>query len=174
MRSAVRIMDQVLARVLAMLLAVMVLNVTWQVLGRLLLGVSTPWTEELSRFAMIWVALLGTAYGVGRGSHLALDLLPNSLHGVGRKILEQVIYQIVLVFSLVVFVGGGVRLVWVSLQLGQISAALHWKLGYVYLVVPVTGALIIFYCLAGLMEAQLQGGTLSTKSADSGARGGER
>lgn len=149
-RAAVRIVDRILGGALALLLGVMLINVVWQVFGRLVLGTPSSWTEELARFAMIWLALLGASYGVGRRTHLALDLLPMALDDSQQRVLQKIIALVVLLFALVVFVGGGGRLVWVSLQLGQVSAALHWKLGYVYLVLPVTGVLMVFYSIAGM------------------------
>jgi TRAP-type C4-dicarboxylate transport system permease small subunit len=40
---------------------------------------------------------------------------------------------------------GGVRLVYISFALEQMSAALRVSLGFVYLVVPISGLLIMFY-----------------------------
>jgi TRAP-type C4-dicarboxylate transport system permease large subunit len=59
----------------------------------------------------------------------------------------------VLVFALTVMVGGGGRLVWIQLSLGQQSAALQLKLGYVYLAVPLAGACIVFYSVHALADA---------------------
>jgi TRAP-type C4-dicarboxylate transport system permease small subunit len=49
-------------------------------------------------------------------------------------------------------VGGGIRLVWIQLSLGQQSAALQLKLGYVYLAVPLAGACIVFYSIHALRD----------------------
>ena len=56
-------------------------------------------------------------------------------------------------FTLGVMVGGGVRLVWIQLSLGQESAAMQLKTGYVYLAVPLAGVFIAFYSFVFLMEA---------------------
>jgi TRAP-type C4-dicarboxylate transport system permease small subunit len=60
---------------------------------------------------------------------------------------------VVLAFTLAVMVGGGIRLVWIQLSLGQQSAALQMKTGYVYLAVPLAGVFIVFYTLIFLGEA---------------------
>ena len=52
-------------------------------------------------------------------------------------------------------VGGG-RLVWVMRRLGQTSAALQIPVGYVYLSVPICGALIAFYSVYHLLHQQMQ------------------
>jgi TRAP-type C4-dicarboxylate transport system permease small subunit len=152
MNSLRAALDRVLRHTIAFLLAGMVLNVVWQVFTRFVLKTPSSYTEEVARYAMIWLGLLGAAYCTGRRSHLALDLLPGRLHGARRRALEVLIETIVLVFALAVLVGGGGRLVWISLQLGQTSAALALKLGYVYLALPISGAVIAFYALLALRD----------------------
>ena len=57
------------------------------------------------------------------------------------------IHVIVILFALFVLVIGGIRLVNITLTLNQISPALGIPMGYVYLVLPVTGFLMIYYSL---------------------------
>jgi len=96
---------------------------------------------------MIWVGLLGASYAAGKRMHLAVDLLPTKLTGRPKHYLGLVIEGFTLIFALLVLVVGGVRLVWVMLYLGQTSPALQIPMGYVYLVVPVSGLLIAFYAV---------------------------
>jgi len=145
-------LDRILRHAIAFLLAAMVLNVVWQVFTRFVTRTPSSFTEEAARYAMIWLGLLGAAYCTGRRSHLALDLLPGMLPGKARRILELVIEVIVLVFALAILIVGGGRLVWITLQLGQTSAALEIKLGYVYLAVPISGLIIAFYGLMALID----------------------
>lgn len=146
-------LDRGLRHTIALLLAGMVLNVVWQVFTRFVLQTPSSYTEELARYTMIWLGLLGAAYCAGRRTHLALDLLPGVLHGDRRRALAVVIDGIILLFSLTVLVGGGGRLVWISLHLGQTSAALQFKLGYVYLALPLSGLVIAFYAGLALVDA---------------------
>lgn len=145
-------MDRLLGGVIALLLAGMVINVVWQVFTRFVMRSPSSYTEELARYSMIWVGLLGAAYCSGRRSHLALDLVPMLLKGTARRVLDVVIQLAVLAFALAVLVGGGGRLVWITFKLGQVSAALQVKLGYVYLALPVSGAFIALYALFALVE----------------------
>jgi TRAP-type C4-dicarboxylate transport system permease small subunit len=128
-------------------MALCVINVTWQVVSRYAVRVPSSYTEELARYLMIWVGLLGAAYAVGQGMHLAIDLLPAALHGRARRRLERVIALFVLIFALAVMVWGGSRLVWMTFYLGQKSAAMKLKMGYVYLALPISGALMTFYAI---------------------------
>ena len=157
MKALRRGMDGVLGTAICVLMGAMVLNVLWQVFTRFVLHNPSSFTEEAARYMMIWVGLLGSAYATGKKSHLALDLITGHLQGRRRRVSEIIIHSIVLLFALTVMVGGGGRLVWIQLSLGQQSAALQVKLGYVYLAVPLAGACIVIYSLFALADALRKG-----------------
>ena len=81
-----------------------------------------------------------------------------------RFILATPIALTVLVFALAVLLGGGIRLVWISFALGQTSGALQIPLGYVYLVVPVSGVCVVFYAVGWLLEARSGQSASATQS----------
>lgn len=143
-------LDRLLGLTICLLMAVMVINVLWQVFTRFILKNPSSFTEESARYMMIWVGLLGAAYAAGQHSHLALDLLTANLQGARKRVSEIFIHSVILLFSLGVLVGGGGRLVWIQLTLGQQSAALQMKLGYVYLAVPLAGFFIALYSVLSL------------------------
>ena len=133
-------------------MAVLVLDVLWQVFTRFILGDPSSWTEEMARYLMIWVGLIGAAYAAGRRMHLSVDLLPGALRGTRAHILRILIEVLVLTFALAILFAGGLRLVWVMLTLGQTSASLQIPLGYVYLAVPLSGLLIASYAVLDLID----------------------
>ena len=137
--------DKIVEWSLVLIFTVMTLNVLWQVFTRFVMGSPSSYTEELARYLLMWLGLLGAGYGVGKKLHLAIDLLPMKLKGRPRVILEIVIQACILLFAFVVVLIGGANLVGITLSLHQISAALQVKLGYVYLVLPLSGALMMFY-----------------------------
>ena len=134
-----RRVDRTLEAILAALMAAMVLAVLWQVGTRYLLRHPSSVTEELARFGLLWLGLLGASYGFGRRVHLAIELVPRT------RLIELMVAVSVAAFALLVLGIGGLRLVTVTLALGQTSAALGIERGYVYLALPVSGALILFY-----------------------------
>lgn len=144
--------DKILEWCLVLLMAANVLNVLWQVFSRFILRNPSSFTEELARFLLIWVGLLGASYASGNKMHLAVDVLVERLKGKNRAVAELIIQSLVFLFALLVMVIGGLRLVIVTLTLNQISASLHIKLGYVYLVIPLSGALILFYAFASIID----------------------
>ena len=150
------VVEKILEYVLIVLMGTNVLNVLWQVFTRFVLRNPSSYTEELARYLLVWIGLLGGAYAVSKKIHLAIDLLPNRLKGRARLWLALFIEVSILLFALFVMIIGGIRLVTITLTLHQISAALQIKLGYVYLMLPVSGILILFFCLceiSGLLRA---------------------
>ena len=137
--------DKFLELALIILMGANVLNVLWQVFTRFVLKNPSSFTEELARYLLIWVGLLGASYAAGKKMHLAIDVVLERIKA-RKKIWVEIIIQVcIFLFSLFVMVAGGLRLVVITLTLNQISAALRIKLGYVYLAIPLSGLLIMIY-----------------------------
>lgn len=147
-----RVTDRVLAVTLVALMAVAVVNVLWQVFTRWVLADPSPYTEELARYLLIWIGLLGAAYAAGKKIHLAIDLLPSKLRGRRRHVLEMVNDGFILAFGFLVMGVGGYRLVSLTLLMDQRSAALGVPLGVVYLVIPLSGLLITYYAVDDVVQ----------------------
>jgi TRAP-type C4-dicarboxylate transport system permease small subunit len=137
--------DTALGWFVTVLMGVAVLNVLWQVFTRYVMQSPNPYTDELARYLLIWIGLIGASYAAGKRMHLAIDLLPLRLRGRPHHALNLLIDFLVLTFAFLVMVIGGMRLVMLTLMLEQFSAALRVPLGYVYLALPLSGLLIMFY-----------------------------
>ncbi|WP_420582284.1 TRAP transporter small permease [Reichenbachiella sp.] len=144
--------DQILEYILSLLLALMVLNVLWQVASRYLLNDPSAFTDELSRYLLIWVGLLGAAYASGKGMHVAIELLERALSEKQKRIQKLCIQLVIVVFAFLVLIIGGSRLVHISFELGQTSSAMQIPLGYVYLALPLSGFLIAYYSLSDFVN----------------------
>ena len=138
--------DRILEVVLIALFSVMLLSVIWQVFSRFILRSPSTITDEVASFGLIWVGLLGAAYATGKNLHLAIDLLPQRLLDKNRLWFDGFVHLVIAIFSIAVLVIGGGRLCWVTFVLEQRSAALEVPLGIVYLVLPISGLLILLYC----------------------------
>lgn len=109
MRSYLRVFGVVNAGiryVLALLLAVMTVLIGWQVFARFVVGESLTFSEEVSRFAMVWLVVLGAAYAAQNGRLIKVDILEHVLGGGARKAAIIVAGCLSIVFYLVLVVFG--------------------------------------------------------------------
>lgn len=151
-----RVIDRVertLAWLLVLLMGVMVVDVTWQVVSRFLLRAPSSFTEELAGFLLIWVGILGAAYGFRTRAHLGIDLLVSRIPGVTPRTVTILAHTVVVLFALSTMVIGGILLVRLAFQLDQISAAMGIRVGFVYLVLPLSGVLITLFSIESIMRA---------------------
>lgn len=144
--------DKILSNILIVIMAVMVVNVLWQVFTRFIVGVPSSFTDELARYLMIWIGILGAAYVSGRNMHVAIDVLPTRASKANQKKIMRVVYIVIILFSITALVIGGFRLVYISYLLGQSSPALQIPLAFVYMVIPISGILIIYYKVSDLLK----------------------
>ena len=141
----IKIIDKILSTTLMILMALMVLDVTWQIFTRFATASPSSWTEELARFLLIWIGMLGAAWAYRQRAQLGLSYLVDKQSAQNQKYLALFSYLASALFALTVMVYGGSQLVQLTLELNQLSASLGWKIGYVYMVIPASGLLITFY-----------------------------
>ncbi len=132
--------------------ALLVFDVVWGVFTRYVVGEQAKWTEELARFLLIWVALLGGAVAFGTKGHLGVDYFVGKFHPDLRKPMEVLVHLVVLFFAAAVFLYGGCRVVSDALAMEQTTPALGWKMGHVYLALPVSGLFMVLYTVENLVE----------------------
>lgn len=145
-------LNKVLEIFLVVLMSVLVLDVLWQVFSRYLLSSPSSFTDELAGFLLIWVGVLGAAYVSGKKEHLAIDIVLQRSPPKRKLQLQILIHILVLFFALTVMVVGGIILMYTRFVLEVKSAALQLPLGYVYVILPISGLIIMFYELFHILE----------------------
>ena len=136
--------EQFVRTAMAVLMVCMAVGACWQVFSRYVLGDPSVITEELLRFALILLGMIGAAYSFGTDEHLALTLLNDSIKKRSRRLnrIHMLLLKLVNIsFAIIVLIIGG----WLQIRnnINQTSPALLWRMGYVYLMLPVTGGLIV-------------------------------
>ncbi len=152
------------------LMAVLVLDVVWQVFTRFVLGDSSKWTEELANVLLVWVGLLGASLGFVRHAHLGVDYFVNKLHGRTRLVIDITVLALVIFFAATVLIyGGGSKVIaMLSLPVPKVTPALQVKQAYFFLVLPLSGFFIV---LASADDLIAKARLLAGRAGDS-AQGG--
>ena len=144
--------DSILEKLVLIILVIMLLSVVWQVFSRFILRAPSTITDEISSFSLIWVGLLGAAYAAGKNLHLATDLIPEDVVKKRQSLFNGIVFISIAFFAFTVMIIGGFRLVQLSFQFGQTSATLEIPLGFIYMVVPISGILICYYSIDTLLN----------------------
>lgn len=111
---------------------------------RFFFGANTSWAEEFIRYAMIWIAFIGSSICFRRGIHVGVDLLMNALSKKGKSFLQLYTNIIAIVF-MGFLIKYGFDLVLFSMKTGQISPSLQIKTFWVYLAIPLGALLSIMH-----------------------------
>lgn len=156
LRKVVRLIDGVnwlVGWALAALLTVMTVLITWQVVARYVFGNSLTFSEEVSRFSMVWMAMLGTAYAYRHGSLIAVDILGTAGGPAFGRALRILIAAISCIFA------------WVLLKQGlnitervsvQTAPSTRVSMAWLYAAMP-AGALLIMLNAVAIIADELTG-----------------
>jgi TRAP-type transport system small permease protein len=140
------------AAALVVLVGVVVAAVGVRYFG--LFGGGLHWATEMSRFAIVWVAMLAAVLAYDQGAHLAIAFFQESLPPRPRRVVEAAIHLLGLVFLLV--------LAWTGLQLAQAtmrqtSPALGLRMGWVYAAIPIGAGLMAVQAILFVVWPELAG-----------------
>nr|WP_319483242.1 TRAP transporter small permease [uncultured Cohaesibacter sp.] len=152
MKQAVRLVNAVLGTLTVLVFTILVVCVVWQVVSRFILGTPSTTTDEIARFLFMWVAFVGAAYTLGLKRHLAIDIVTLIIDGPAVRYIRVLVLLIVAAFAGVVMLYGGLELMFKTLESGQMTPALRLPMGYVYGAIPFSGAMMLFYCAALIVE----------------------
>ena len=144
--------DRLMEFTLVACMVVMFVLVFINVMMRLLFNSGIDLSEELPRFAFVWMCFVGAVVGMRRHSHLGVDMVVAALPLLGRKICWGISQAIMTVCS-------GYMLYGTYLQHDIIeknaSAVMQISMLYVYGISYLAGAAIIVICLANLVRLAL-------------------
>ncbi|WP_171753632.1 TRAP transporter small permease subunit [Vibrio sp. MACH09] len=143
LRRLKAILDKSILTFCGFAIVTLVITVTWQVFSRYVLNDPSSFTDELARYTMIWFGLSGASYLFGKNGHLAITLFIGSVNHKYRKHFHALINLISIVFISLAMIKGGVLLMGRTMM--QYSPALQIPMAYVYLVLPLTGLLMVIY-----------------------------
>ncbi len=135
--------NRVIFVVSSLLLTVMVATVAWQVTSRYVFNSPSIFTDELARFLLMWIGMLGTTYAFGSKAHLSMDYLHTFLKADTVKIIKIILPILSIIFMGFVMVWGGTLLTLNTMK--QLSPVLYVPMGAVYSILPITGVINILY-----------------------------
>jgi TRAP-type C4-dicarboxylate transport system permease small subunit len=86
--------------ILIVLSILTVIVIFFQVFMRYVMGSSLVWSEELARYAFIWLVYVGVSYGVKKQAHISVDALNLVFKKKGQFFLAMCSNLAVFIFSI--------------------------------------------------------------------------
>ncbi len=149
--SVKRIIDKGVEWVCIILLIAMTVLVTYQVITRFVFSNPSAISEITAQYLFVWMVMIGSAYMFGLREHLSITLLKDKLSPLMNMITEIAIALVLIAFSVGVTFSGGIKNTIV--QMGTADAALQIPMGIIYIVIPISGGLMVFYALYNIAFA---------------------
>ncbi|MGP1679139.1 MAG: TRAP transporter small permease [Giesbergeria sp.] len=147
------VLDRALKYALTLLCVILTVSVFLQVLIRFVFKYPLPWTEEVARIAFVYCIFIGATIAVRENSHLHVDAL---LVVLPKKVARALVFVgMLLVGVFLVFVTWQ-GIVLVRATGVQMTPVMQVPFKYLYLILPVSGALMLLY-LASNMLALIRG-----------------
>jgi TRAP-type C4-dicarboxylate transport system permease small subunit len=109
---------------------------------RYVLHSSLPWASEVARYFLVFIGVVGGAFGLQKGKHVSLDLIYNKLSEKNKKYLDA-IKIIVIGYSAYIMVISGFEY---KDTIGR-GAFTNISLTYPRMAIPIGGMLILIYLL---------------------------
>jgi TRAP-type C4-dicarboxylate transport system permease small subunit len=123
--------------------------VLMQVFFRFVIYLPFPWSEEIARYLMIWMGMLGSFVALRKGRHIGVTFLVERLPVGLNRVLTPLI-QIALIAFLFIIAVQGWKLA--LFNASQKSPAMMIPMIYPYLAVPAGAALMILELVAGVLR----------------------
>ncbi|HEY3563802.1 MAG TPA: TRAP transporter small permease [Casimicrobiaceae bacterium] len=123
------------------LLAAMAVMVFANVALRFLTDHSILWTEEASRYAMVWLTFIGAGPVLRYGAHLGIDTLERALPRQAWIVRATIFALLAIFFAVMIVVG--IR--YSILTWAQTTPVLEIPIGAVYLAMPIGFALMLVH-----------------------------
>lgn len=146
--------NKVIGRFTNLLLIIMTLAVFAQVISRFILEHPLAWSEELSRYVMIWITFLGASLAIEKKAHPMIEIFAGYLPGRAKQMAQIIAMLFSSVFySMLIYFGGqfAVR------SFGQLTPAMGLPIGYVYLIIPISGVLLLISAVAEIEKIVKRG-----------------
>ncbi|UJW83353.1 TRAP transporter small permease [Hydrogenophaga sp. SL48] len=135
--------------VMVLCLVVMLVMVFGNVILRLFFNTGIDLSEEIPRFAFVWMTFLGAIVGMRRRAHLGVDILVQALPVLGRRICWGLSQAVMLVCCVYIVYG-----TWLQHEIieGNASPVAQLSMLWVFGVSYLTGSAIGLICLSNLVR----------------------
>jgi len=145
-----RILSNAVEWVCMALMVVLSIDLLLGVFSRYVMVRTFTWYDEIARGCFVWLTFLGAAVGVKRHAHFRLHIVVDRLSPRLRQVTVFLLPLVVIVFASVLIQQG---LVFLELGRFQQTPVMGLSKMWIYVAIPIGGALMILYSVGPLCSA---------------------
>ena len=145
-----RVLSNGVEWVCMVLMVVLSIDLLLGVFSRYVMVRTFTWYDEIARGCFVWLTFLGAAVGVKRQAHFRLHILVDRLSPRLRQATVILLPLVVIIFAGVLIQQG---LVFLELGKFQQTPVMGLPKTWIYVAIPIGGALMIVYSLGPLWSA---------------------
>jgi TRAP-type C4-dicarboxylate transport system permease small subunit len=139
-----------LEHVIGIILFIIFALVLVQVIMRFVFGNPLTWSEELSRYLLIWLTFLGGTVVTRQRSHLEVGANLTAKLSLRGQHIANLVITLLIFFVLCVLLKEGISLAKATMSYDAVSIPI--PMGFVWLALPVNAALMIRYLLGDTLQ----------------------
>lgn len=147
-----RWLDKIILSLSGICLAGLTILIFIQVICRYIFSNSLSWSEEIARYLEVWIVFLCGAYALGRGQHVAMDLVINIIPPKAGFIMGKIHAASFIFFSVFMLI---YSINYMIVEADQKMASLRMiPKNVVYLALPISAACMLIYSLMLLVKSR--------------------
>lgn len=147
--KAIDAINRVVGILLALMLGVMSILIILQVISRFVINLPLTWSEELSRYLMIYIVFLGASLAMRHNKLISIEILPETLTGNKRRFVIILVMVISIIFFAILFKQGIGMLPLVQMQS---SPGLQLSMAIPYASIPIGSFLLALNSIAVILD----------------------
>jgi TRAP-type transport system small permease protein len=140
------VLNNVIKFLIGTMLIIMTVVVTVQIIFRIFFD-ALSYTEEMSRYLLVWSSLFAASVAYKQGSHIAVTFIVEQFKGKVNKLMTIIINLVCIVFFLIAI---NYSLQLINMQVFQTSPALLIPMRYIYLSIPLSFSVMLFHSVVML------------------------
>lgn len=123
----------------------------YQIITRYVFSSPSTVSEEILIYSFTWLAFLASALVFGKREHMRMSFLADKVQGVKAIYLSLLSEFVVGAFNIIVLIFGGIAIT--QLTMIQITASLGIVMGYIYMILPISGFIILIYNVLNIKDS---------------------
>jgi len=125
-------------------ITLIILFTAYEVGMRELFRKPTIWTNEITSYLLVWVALLGIVYAYDKGTHVSVDIVFRRFNVRVQRVFDVIAILLMLMFALCICIYG-YKYWWLGYSRGwRHFGMLDVPMSYTRIALPIVGLLLIF------------------------------